>query len=184
MIQNLNIPVLSFIDDFSKEVQSIGDKLIPNFWSFLVQFLSLIVLILIVMKFAYKPVKKVLKERADYVEKNVKEAGEKNAISEQNIKQSEEMIIASKKQANEIIESANKMAEDNKEAVILETEKQVMRMKKEAEEDIEKSKAAALDEIHDEMVNVAILASEEVLKREVSKEDDSHIVEEFIKNLD
>lgn len=184
MIQNLNIPMLSFIDDFSKEVQSIGEKLIPNFWSFLVQFLSLIVLIIIVMKFAYKPVKKVLKERADYVENNIKEASEKNAISEQNIKQSEEMIIASRKEANDIIENANKIAEDKKQASILETEKQVMRMKKEAEEDIEKSKLAALDEIHDEMVNVAITASEEVLKREVSKEDDSRIVEEFIKNLD
>ena len=39
------------------------DKLIPNWVSFVVQLAALIVLILIVFIFAYKPVKKIIKKR-------------------------------------------------------------------------------------------------------------------------
>ena len=50
---------------------SIGDiteKLFPNPWDALAVFLAFVVLLIAVFYFAYKPVKKLLKERGDYVE--------------------------------------------------------------------------------------------------------------------
>lgn len=184
MIQMTNIPMLSFIDDFREEVQGIGNKLIPNFWSFLTQLLALIILIIVFMLVAYKPVKKMLNARAENIENNIKTAQTYAQISEQNLKQSEETIIASKKKANDIIAEATVKASEKQKEMIDETNKEIVRLKKEAEKDIEASRQAALDEIHDEMVNVAISASEVLLKREINKEDDSRIVEEFIKNAD
>ena len=54
-------------------------------------------------------------------------------------------------------------------------------MKREADEDIIKSKQDALEEIQKEMVSIALDASKEVLKREVSEEDNKRLLEEFIK---
>ena len=57
-------------------------------------------------------------------------------------------------------------------------------MKSLAEEDIARSKEEAKEEIRQEMVSVALAASEEVLKREVNEKDNARIVENFIKDMD
>ena len=56
-------------------------------------------------------------------------------------------------------------------------------MKKQAEIDIERAKEDAKQDIRNEMVNVAISASEEILKREVDNADNKRLAEEFIDQL-
>ena len=56
-------------------------------------------------------------------------------------------------------------------------------MKKMAEEDIQKSRQEALDDIHKEIVEVALLTSSEILKREVNTKDNARLAEEFIEKL-
>ena len=42
----------------------------------------------------------------------------------------------------------------------------------------------ALEDIHNEIVNVALDASKAILRREINEEDNSKLVEEFIKEVD
>ena len=50
------------------------EKLFPNVWDALAVFLAFVVLLIAVFYFAYKPVKKLLKQRGDYVEDKIKTA--------------------------------------------------------------------------------------------------------------
>lgn len=170
------------------DISSIGDyireNLIPNWVSFVCQLGALIVMILVVFFVAYKPVRKMLKKRSDYIEDNIRQAEEAKAEALKNASQSEETIIASKKEAASIIAQAKETAEDNKRAMIEETQLEISKMKSLAEEDIARSKEEAKEEIRQEMVSVALAASEEVLKREVNEKDNARIVENFIKDMD
>ena len=172
----------SFLDNLKEEFATIPNKLIPNLVSFVVQLLALIILIIIVIFVAYKPMKEYLNKRANYVEETINKTNENNAISERNIKQSEEAILASKKQANEIILNAEQLAKAKQEESIRLTEQEIERMKKEADEDIKRSKQEAIEEIHKEMVSIALEASKEVLKREVNQKDNERLVEDFIRD--
>ena len=58
-----------------------------------------------------------------------------------------------------------------------------MKLKADAEKDIERSRQEALDDIHKEMVDIALLTSSEILKREVNQEDNSRLAKEFIDRL-
>lgn len=167
----------------AEEIASIQKKLIPSWTSFVVQIAALAILILIVVFCAYKPVKKMLKKRADYIENNIRESEESKAIAEQREKQSSELILESKKQAASIIEEAQLAASKEKEAILEQTKEEIRKMKSDAEKDIEISKQEALDDIHSEMVNVALAASSEILKREVNDKDNARLAEEFIDNL-
>ena len=167
----------------SEEISSIKDKLIPNWVSLVVQITALAILILIVVFCAYKPVKKMLKKRADYIENNIRESEESKAIALKREKQSSEIILDSKKQAASIIEEAQISASKEKEVMIAEAKEEIRKMKSDAEKDIELSKQEALDDIHSEMVNVALAASSEILKREVNDKDNARLAEEFIDNL-
>ena len=167
---------------------NVGDyiqkNLIPNWVSFVCQLGALIVMILVIFFVAYKPVRKMLKKRSDYIEDNIRQEEEAKAEAIKNASQSEEAIIASKKEAANIIAQAKETAEDNKRAMIEETQLEINKMKSLAEEDIARSKEEAKEEIRQEMVSVALAASEEVLKREVNEKDNARIVENFIKDMD
>ena len=181
----LNQMTLVGIDSIGKTIEEyIKANLIPSWVSFVVQFSALVIMVLVIFFVAYKPVKKLLTKRADYVENNIRESENAKAEATKNATAAQEALIASKKEAAEIIANAKEMAESNKKASIDETQLEINKMKALAEEDIEKSKLDAQEEIKKEIVNVALAASEEVLKREVNEKDNKKIVEDFIKDLD
>ena len=69
---------LSNMSNIGEVIKTISEKLVPNLLSFVVQFLSFLVLIIAVFVLAYKPVKKILKKRADYIENEINEAKQNN----------------------------------------------------------------------------------------------------------
>ena len=178
------MPNIYVFFDLADEISSIGEKLIPNWFAFLVQLVALILLLVIIFIFAYKPVKKLLDIRADYIEKEVKDAEESNKVARENAIKSEKMITDSKKTANEIIEAANARANKEAESIKEATLDEVVRLKKAAQAEIEDAKAQSLKDIQKEMVDVALCASEEILGREVNKNDNEQLARNFINNLD
>lgn len=161
----------------------IDERLIPPWPSLVVQLCSLLVLILVVFFVAYKPVKKMLKKRADYIENNILDSQKDKALAKQNLEQSNEAILASKKEASRIISDASKKALSERQLLEEETKLNISKLKKDAELDIQKSKEESLEEIRREMVTVALAASKEILKREVNEKDNAKLAEDFIEKL-
>ena len=174
--------VLADIGQFIKDY--ISKNLIPSWVSFVVQFAALVILVLVVFFVAYKPVRKMLAKRADYVETNIRDSEKAKAEALKNVTASEEALIASKKEAAEIVANSKVVAENNKQEVIEQTQLEVNKMKEQAEEDIARSKEEAKEQVKKEMISVALMASEEVLKREINEKDNARVVEDFIKDLD
>ena len=171
------------LNDIGDTIGTIGEKLIPSWISFVVQFLSFLVLLLVVFFVAYKPVKKILKKRADHIEDEIKQAEEKNTLAAQSVNEAKELVSSSKVKASEIIKNAESQGQAKYDAIILEAKQEVAEMKMAAEEDIARAKEDAIQDIRSEMVNVALSASKEILKREVDKKDNVKLAEDFIDQL-
>lgn len=158
-------------------------KLIPDWLSFVVQLTATIVMVIVVIIFAYKPVKKIIKKRQDYVENNIREAEVSKARANENVTKSEELLLASQKKANEIIEDAKATANVEKDKILTATNVEVEKMKQEAQQDIIKSKEDAKEEIRKEMVSIALDASSEILSRSVNDKDNAKLAEDFIRSV-
>ena len=172
-----------FLNDIGETISTIGEKLVPNWVSFVVQFLSFLILLLVVFFLAYKPVKKILKKRADYVENEIKQAKENNDQAQASVEEAKQLVASSKEKASEIIKSAENQGQERFDAIILEAKQEVAEMKKAAEQDIERAKEDAIQDIRSEMVNVALSASKEILKREVDSKDNTKLAEDFINRI-
>ena len=180
-----NLAVLAGLDTLGETIREyIRNSLIPSWVSFVVQFSALVIMLVVVITVAYKPVKKMLNKRAEYVETNIRDSEIAKAEAEKSVIASKEALIASKKEAAEIVANASIIAENNTKARLEATQLEINKMKALAEEDIARSKEEAKEEIRQEMVSVALAASEEVLKREVNQKDNKKVVEDFIKDLD
>ena len=170
--------------DLADGLQDIVSKLIPNWTSFVVQLAAFLVLVAGVIFFAYKPVKKIMKTRQDYIEDNIKQSELAKSRANDNIIKSEETLTASHKQANEIIEQAKLDAENERARLLEETSLMISKMKQDAENDIAQSKEDAKEEIRKEMVSLALDASSEILSRNVNTKDNEKLADEFIRSLE
>ena len=170
--------------DLSEGLEDIMSKLIPNWTSFVVQLAAFLVLVAIVIYFGYKPVKKLIKTREDYIEDNIKQSELAKSRANDNIFKSEETLNKSHKEANEIIEQAKLDAEAEKARILEETSLLVSKMKSDAEADIIQSREDAIEEIRKEMVNLALDASSEILSRNVNTKDNEKLADDFIRSID
>ena len=175
--------VLSNMENIGETIKTISEKLVPNLLSFVIQFLSFAILLVVVFVFAYKPVKRILKKRADFVENEIKEARENNLTAQRSVGEAKEIVASSKVQASAIIQKAEQQGQEQYDALIAQAKDEVIMMKKDAEKDIERAKEEAIQDIRNEMVKVALGASEEILKREVDNDDNKRLAEDFINRL-
>lgn len=104
-----------------------------------------------------------------------------NATARENALKSEEMVLASKREAASIIQNATNQALLERNKIIEETNALVIKMKNDAEADIASSQVEALENIRKEMVSIALDASKEVLGREINEVDNTRLIEDFIK---
>lgn len=159
-------------------------KLIPSGLSFIVQLTAFIIIALAVIIFAYKPVAKYMKTRQDFVEGKMKTAKENERVSEENRLLSEQNIKESRKEASEIIEKAKIDALKAKEDIITKLDEEIAAKRKQAEEDILRERKQAEVEIRDDIIDVALVATSTLLKREVSDDDNKKFLDDFITSLD
>ena len=182
------LPLASLLTSCSGEElgltsESFTSKLIPNWPSFVTQLAALVVLIIVVIVFAYKPVKKILKKRQDHIEENIKEAEKSKLVWQENELKSKETVLASERTAADIVAEAKKAAEKEKPAILETTQLEVNKMKSDAENDIARMEIEAQEQIKKEIVSVALDASKELLGREVSSKDNVRLVEDFIEEV-
>ena len=159
------------------------DKLFPNPWDALAVFLAFIILLLAIFYFAYKPVKKLLKQRGDYVENKIKTAEEREKESEKLLANANENVKASRKEAMEIVEKAKEDANKERQVILDKAKEEKAAEIKRTKEEIAQEIEASKDEIHREIVSVAIDASSKVLEREVNKKDNEKLIDSFIDDL-
>lgn len=180
----LAVPAVTSCEGKPFEQEDFLHYLFPNPWDALAIFLAFIVLLLVVFYFAYKPVKKLLKQRKDYVEGKIKDAEQKQMDAKVKVEEAEKQIAASRLEAMEIVEQAKmdaaKEREEIKAQAKLDADKEVERAKQQIAQEIEASK----DEVHKEIVSVALDASKKVLSREVNSKDNEKLIDDFIKDLD
>lgn len=159
-------------------------KLFPNVWDALATFLAFVILLLVAFYFGYKPVKKLIKKRGDYVEGKIKEADDKEKQANEKLLEAETKVKQSNVEAMAIVEKAKEDALVEKERIALEAKKAREEEVKKAKEEIAQEIEASKDEVHKEIVSVALDASKKVLSREVNSKDNEKLIDDFIKDLD
>ncbi|MBQ9265835.1 MAG: F0F1 ATP synthase subunit B [Bacilli bacterium] len=170
-----------FGDDLASTIES---KLIPNLWAFLVQFIALLVMLFIVVKFAYKPVSKYLKARRETLKNEVDDTFKKNEEAKVNLEKSEAQLADTRRQADVILNEATLEANKTRNEILEQANQEALETRNKALDDIERAKAKATREVRNEIVDVALDATGKLLEREVNTKDNTKIVDDFIKGLE
>jgi len=165
---------------------SISDTIanaLPNLWVCLAQLGAFIVMVFVVYKFLYKPIKKKLHARQDYIDSNIKESEKKMADAKEAKEVADNNIKASRIKANQIVEEAHQEAIADSNKVMADAQTQIDFKKQQFEKDLEERKQYLERQAHNEIVTTALDASKEILGRELTKDDNDKIVGDFIDQM-
>ena len=154
-----------------------------NIWSILVSLANLLIMFLILKRFLFKPVQKMMAARKQQVDQIYQDAKE-NRDSAINMKQEYEARLATaREEADGLVRNAVQTAQRKGDAIVAEASSQASHIKQKAEEDIALEKKQMLSDVRGEISQLAVDIASKVVEREVKKQDYDGFVDEFIKNV-
>ena len=147
---------------------------------FSAQLINFSILLLILYKFVYKPVLKMLDDRTDKIEKGLADAEESGKKLKEIEEKEKKVLVDAKKQAKDIIKKAEEQAQINKaEFVVIaqtESDKIIEKAKKVAGEEKDKM----VSEVKSEISVLVAIAVEKIVDEKMNDTKDVQIINEVI----
>lgn len=156
------------------------DQLMPSVYILVATLGALLVLLIILTKFLYNPVKKMVQRRKEFIQKNIDESinAKKNAFDLEN--EARMKLQESKNIREDLIAKAKIEAEAIKHQYIEQGKYEAERIIKEAKDDIKNKKLSLEKDAYNEIVSVAIDVSEKIIREKISEKEAKKYLEEYL----
>ena len=140
-------------------------------------------MVIILSVIAYKPIMKMMKERADKIANDLDSAEREKGLAEELRKDYQRQLSDARKQAQQILDKAVQQAEISKEEILAETRLANAKLLKQAEEEITRARDKMLQEMRAQIVTLSIELAGKVLAREVNAADNERMLNDYISEL-
>jgi F-type H+-transporting ATPase subunit b len=127
-----------------------------------------------------KPVTRMLSERRARVEQGLADAEQARKDRESAETERLAALQEARREANEIISRAQKVAQDSRDADIAATKAELDRMRERATAEIDAEKQRAITELRGEVADLALAAASRVVGETISTDRERRLVEEFL----
>ncbi len=157
-----------------------GGLQINLFW-IIVAALNFALLLVILYVLAFKPIAKMLDDRRNRIETGLRDAEQARKDREQ--AQAEHVIVLAeaRREANDILNRAQKIAQESREADIAATREELERLRQRAADDIGAEKQRAMADLRAEVANLALEAAAKVVGESMDDARQRRLVEEFLR---
>ena len=155
-----------------------------NIWQILISMVNLLILTLIIKKFLYKPVKKMMDARRAAIDEDYAQAKTAREEAEKTRHHYEEAMAAAKMTGDQIIADANRTAEYRSNEIVAQAREKASEIRRQAEADAVLERKKAEDEMKHEIANVSAQLTGKLLQREINEEDHRNLIDSFLNDLD
>ena len=159
------------------------DVISINLWQMLVSLANLTILFLLIKKFLYKPVKKMLASRQAAIEGDYNAAREAKEQALSDKMAYEEKLHTAKTESDRIIKSAVNTATEREQEILAQAKVKADGILRQAEADALLERKKAEDGIKREIIEVSSLLTEKMLEREVSTDDHKRLIDSFLESI-
>ena len=154
-----------------------------NPWTALFTFCNMIITFLLLKKFLFKPVKKMIDSRQKEIDDMYADAEASKAEAARLQADYEERLGEARAERDRILSDAVSRAQKRESEIIAEAREGAAAIMTKAEADIAQEKKKALNEVKNEISCISISIASEVVGREINEADHSRLVSEFIGKL-
>ena len=141
---------------------------------------NFLILVLILGKFLYKPFLGILEKRKQTIEDAFTNADATNRKADEKYEAYTKKLARAEAESREIIKNARLKADDHANMIVEEAKAEAARIKLQAEKEAVREKEKALREVREQIGQLAILAAEQILEKEVAAEGQEEIIDRVI----
>jgi F-type H+-transporting ATPase subunit b len=144
---------------------------------------SFAILMVLLKKFAWGPLIKVMEERENFVATEIETAHEKKRQAQMAVKEADEKLTEARQEAKHIIVNAKQRATKLEESIIQEAKDRAKQLRIDAEEEIEQEKRESFQEMQETVAEIAFQIAMDIIQKEMSQEDQKRLIKERLNTL-
>lgn len=156
------------------------DLLSPDSGTIFWTVLTFILLLLILKKFAWKPILKTLEDRENKIKVALYQAEQDQKDAARFLEEQKSLLEKAKKDSIQIINDSKKSAEASRKELIEHARNEADRLLERAKQEIGLSKDAAILEVKQYATDIAILAAQKVVGETLSQKQHLKLVDKYV----
>jgi len=179
---NTATPLLAAAAEGTEEGLSPLVRIVPGLMIWTI--LAFGVAMLILRKYAWPPITKVLEERQELINNSITSAEKTRQEADLLLAEYRQRLAEAREQADEIVARARKASEATKADAAAAGQVKREELVDAARRDIEAETRKALDDIRKEVANLTVLATERVTRKSLTEADQKQLVEDALREVD
>jgi F-type H+-transporting ATPase subunit b len=147
------------------------------------QIINFLILLVIFVKFLYKPLLSLLEKRQKEIDKGLKLTKDMEVKQEEFLKKQQEVLAKARSDGRTIVQQAVEEAKEKQKAMIEEEREAFAKDRERLMEELKIEKASVLEEAKRRSVDIAVLINEKMLKNKLSKKEQEAFVADALLEL-
>lgn len=154
-----------------------------NFWTALFTLFNMNITFLILKKFLFQPVKKMIADRQKEIDDLYADAHQAKTQAEQLQGEYTAKLHDAAAEGDRIIRSAARQAQEREEAILRDAQNKAARTMERAQEQIALEKKQAMNDLKDQVSDMALGIASAVLEADIDGRKHGKLIDSFIENL-
>ncbi|HDC8823078.1 TPA: F0F1 ATP synthase subunit B [Staphylococcus aureus] len=147
----------------------------------IVQVLTFIVLLALLKKFAWGPLKDVMDKRERDINRDIDDAEQAKLNAQKLEEENKQKLKETQEEFQKILEDAKVQARQQQEQIIHEANVRANGMIETAQSEINSQKERAIADINNQVSELSVLIASKVLRKEISEQDQKALVDKYLK---
>ena len=152
-----------------------------NLFQVVIAATNFLLFLAIIWTFAFKPVSRMLADRKARIEQGLKDAEQARNDRENAEAERVATLTEARREANDILARAQKVAQETRDADIAATKEELERLRQRTAAEIEAEKARAISDVRAEVADLALQAAGRVVGETMTSDRERRLVDEFLK---
>lgn len=150
---------------------------------FTAQLINFLLVLLVLWRFAYRPIVKMLDERQEKIEKSVRQADEIEKRVSDIENEREEILNIARKEAQEIAEKAHQHGEARREEIVSAAKREVERVISKGKEQLTAEKETMMRDLRKDIIDIAVKAATRIAGDQIDETKSKSLAEETIRKM-
>lgn len=154
-----------------------------NWGSAIYQLVAFVTLLLLVSKFALKPLMGVMEKREQLVNEQIDSAEKTRKEADAFINEQRKELEKARVEAQKIIDQAKKLSEQQAQDIIQQARENAERVKDSALAEIQREKEQAVTSLREQVASLSVLVATKVIEKELDAKEQEKLVQEYLKEV-
>jgi F-type H+-transporting ATPase subunit b len=146
--------------------------------------ITFILLLLILKKFAWKPILTALDQREAAIKESLEKAEKAKEEAQKILQENQASLLKAEEESQKIIEQSRLYAEKIKEQMIKDSKQQAQKIIEDASAEIKRKKDEAFDELKSQVAEIAVQAAEKILTENLDKDSNKKLIDRYINEIE